>query len=261
MKTLDCESIESAYRSLETILGINECGLRELFDSVDSHNGEFHKNPGDFLLSHLQQKTGCKTQFGATCWFHVIRTWPDNMFDDGILPLNQAINHIWNFLFALVKGELTSEQWKYLRSSIFTSDYHFADLYKMKRMNAEIHGGPFAFLVRQIALACDDRYHNYLTIPEIAEDICLYCQHIFKLNLRERYINSTVPCIIKFIDHIPKTNALGTALLYTYNHYQGSGLSEWCNLSFSGQGKPIPKDRILKVEFLRENEIKSPLSP
>ena len=47
MKTLDCESIESTYQSLEAILGIKEVELKRIFGSIDVY-AAFEKDPESF---------------------------------------------------------------------------------------------------------------------------------------------------------------------------------------------------------------------
>jgi hypothetical protein len=256
MKILDCESIKSTYASLETILGVRDSDLHGLFESLDvrCEQADYEENPPAFLLSYVQQRTCCKTEYDATCWFHVTRVQRNNTFEDGILPLGKIVPRIWGFLFELTYGQLTPEQWTGLQTSIWSSNFDSADLYRTKLLSPEIHGGPYAFLIRDIAFVRKSYYVDYLAIPEIVEDICLYCEHVFKVNLKQRYINNTTPSIIKFLDQKAKAQTLGTALLYAYEKRCDLELSDWCTHSFSGKGRPISKDRILKVEFLDESK-------
>ena len=60
MKVLDCESAESTYRSLETILGLKKCDLSQLFELIKVYDA-MRPSYGDFLLSSILAKTDCDT--------------------------------------------------------------------------------------------------------------------------------------------------------------------------------------------------------
>jgi len=252
MKTLDCESIESTYKSLENILGIKESHLHKLFDSVDVDDSCSGIEPTQRLFSYVVRETHCQVDFEATCWFHCTRTWPSNTFDEGLLPLDQVIDKIWDFLFDLTEGQVTSEQWASFRDSMSTSNSHWADLYRMKCDNAKLHG-PHALLIRKAAVK-DSSYWNYFEIPEIVDDICKCYPD---KGLRDKFIARTAPCIVKFIDHTSNPNALRVAMIYAYHVHYNLDLLPACNFCFSGEGIPVPKNRILKVKFLSESDTKN----
>lgn len=255
VKVLDCESIESTYKSLEDILGVKEFDLCQLFDSIAIYE-QMHESTCNFLFSYIRDKTHCKPHFDKACWFHATRTWPENTYDDGLLPLNQAIDKIWDFLFELAKEQITAQEWRDFRNFMDSgSGNNYAYLYRMKLNNAKIHGGPVAFLVKQIAFVRNSSYVNYFDCPEIVEDICNNCS---KTNLMKLYQSNTVRCIVKFVDQWAPTTkawtpekALSTALLYVYHDHHGLELDYGGELTytFDGKGTPVPKDRILKVEF------------
>lgn len=260
MKILDCESIESTYKSLEDILGVKKSDLCQLFDSVEVY-GEGRQQPElselDFLLSYIQSTMDCGTDFDKTCWFHATRTWPENTYDDGLLPLNQAIDKIWDFLFELAKDQITAQEWRDFRNSMDSGSGNYnAYLYRMKLNNAKIHGGPVAFLVKQIAFVRNSRYVDYFACPEIVKDICNNCS---KTNLMKLYQSNTVRCIVKFIDHTAQIGALKTAPIYVYHYYRGLELDfgDYCAYSFDGKGIPVPKENILSIEFLPNNITKN----
>lgn len=251
MKILDCESIESTYKSLEAILGVKRNELQQMFDSLDldkawEENYRLFKSRDDLLLSYVKGKTCCKTEFDAICGFHCTRTPPSNTFADGLLPLNQSIDKIWDYLFILVEKQLTTQQWADLRVSISSSDNRFAQQYNLKLENINAHGGPWAWLIREAGI-CNPAY---LTIPEIVEDICGYCSNIFnKINLRKLYIDNTVPCIVKFVDYRAPTDALSTAIEYVYNRHRNPDELGAPDCGLSVGNVPIPEDQILTVEF------------
>ncbi len=231
MKILDCESIESTYKSLEHILGVKKFDLFRLFDSVDVYK-EMRETFRGFLLSYIQKKTHCKTDFVKTCFFHVTRTWPDNTYEDGLLPTKQAEDKFCNFLSKLDNGQTTIASGG--NPTICPVKYAL--------------GGPFGFLIKDIAFVRDSKYVNYFDIPEIVEDS----------GLKELYQKHTIPCIVKFVDQWTPTTkawkpteALGTALLYAYRDYHNKELAEETELaySFDGGNVPVPQRNILKIEF------------
>ncbi len=234
---LDCESIESTYKSLEDILGVKKSDLCQLFDSVEVY-GKTRERYCESLFSYIQRKTDCKAHFDKTCWFHATCTWSGNTYEDGLLPTRQALNKIWDFQSALVKGQTTIPE--RIKSSNPGGDVH---LYELKCHN----GGPFGFLLRELAFVCDSTYVNYFDSPEIVEDI----------GLNELYHANTVPCIVKFRDQQTSTEQMCIALLYAYHDHHDIGLTYGGELahSFDGENKTVPKDRILKVEFPTESEI------
>ena len=156
MKILDCESIESTYKSLEMILGTTKSDICQLFDSVEVYK-EMRESFCGFLLSYIQEETDCKTNFDKACFFHATRTWPDNTYEDGLLPTKQAEGKICNFLSELVNGQTTIT----LGGNA------------MIRQNKYNYGGPLGFLIREFAFVRDSMYVNYFDSPEIVEDIGL----------------------------------------------------------------------------------------
>jgi hypothetical protein len=256
-KILDCESIESTYKSLEAILGVKRDKLQQVFDSLDIYNAfyeekkyNYFSSPDDLLLSYVKERTCCKTEFDEICGFHCTRTLHGNTFSEGLLPLSQSIGKIWDYLFMLVGNQLTIQQWTNLRDSISSSNNRFAYQYNLKFQDINAHGGPWAWLIKEAGL------HNgaYLTIPEIIEDICGYCSDIFSnVNLKKLFIDNTVPCIIKFvtptnaISATMKTHALSAAMKYVYDRHQDPEILGASGYGFSA-GEIIPKDQILMVE-------------
>lgn len=258
MKVLDCESIESTYKSLEAILGVKKSRLCQLFDSINVYE-EMHESTSDFLFSYIRDETDCKADFDKTCWFHCTRTLKSNSFKEGILPLKEVIPKIWDFLFDLSEGQLTRKQWADLKRFIDYSQYHYANLYRMKWADVKLHGGPHALLIREDAIgaAKSSTYWNYFEIPEIVDDICYCCVDKCGIDLTHKFITSTVPCIVKFIDYKANIGALRTAMIYAYLKHRNLDLLPDSNLCFSAEGVPVPKEKILNVEFLSDREIKT----
>jgi hypothetical protein len=254
MKILDCESIESTYKSLRAILGISKGRLQRFFDDLDVYKSYSWQDGPKFLLSYIQENTSCGIDFDATCWFHCTRTRPSNAFEEGILPLNQAIPKILDFLFELCGDELTIDQFQF--ETTLMNALRSVDTYNARVSSPYANGGPNALLIREAAIEAakdskDSWYVNYFRIPEIVEDICKCCP--CGINLSYKFITSTAPCIVKFIDDRADIGPLSRAMIYAYNKYRNHNLLPASNCCFSAKGISVPKDRILKVEFMPED--------
>jgi len=210
----------------------------------------------EFLLSKLFESKGLSmdaVSFDRTCWFHLTRTHPANKFEQGLLPLDRYVDSIWNFLFSLLKGDITKKEWNDFRHCIETNfPNHFAHLYRLK-INDSFHWGPHAILVKDVAFREQEvGAHNYFRTPEIVEDICTCFEKKYNMDLSDRFIKNTVPCIVKFCEDEAEFSYLKPALMYLYCVYREYAFSHYCNTCFDGEGKVIGEDKILRVEFLGE---------
>lgn len=263
MKTLDCESIESTYKSLENILDIKESRIHKLYDSIDICDDSCSGiEPTQRLFSYVIREAHCKVEFDATCWFHFTRTQNSNTFEEGILPLKQALPKLLDFLFELSKEQFTPQQWEDFKHSIDSIDSHWAKLFKMKMADAKLHGGPHAFLVKEAAIKGirDSHLVNYFRTPEIIEDICYCCADKYGIDLIHKFRANTSPCIVKLIDYTSNTKALCSAMIYSYHKHHNLGFSLDCNYGFSAKGTTVPKDRIINMDFLSEKDEKTLLA-
>lgn len=253
MKTLDCESLSSTYKSLEFILGLTKHELQQIFDSTDipERVSDF-ADPAKELFFYIERQTHSQSKFDATCWFHCTRTWHDNHFKDGLLPLSQVIDRIWDFLRTLAGSEVADNQWKDLRQSIRSSNNEAAYRYREKFSHI-IHEGPHAILIRETAdlIRNDNTYVDYFKTPEIVEDMCSYCG----FRLQDKFTAKTVPCVVKFIGHSPDINALHTAVMYAYRKYRRLALLPACNYCYTARGTAVPPEYILKVEHILDGDL------
>lgn len=238
---LDCESVETTYNSLERILGVTRQSMEKVFQDFDidryyTLNPNSYDRPNELLLSKVLGSDQLDIEFDCVCWFHLTRTVQTNKFEEGILPLNKAINLIWDFLYALVDKELPLKEWiKFKSGSLSRAPKEF---------------GPFAVLVREGAFRWRELgNHDYLAVPEIVEDVSINFGKIYKLDLLERFKNNTSPCIVKFINDRVYPGLIGRALYYLYTVYRGLKFSHLCTTNFPGQNEVIAKNRILKIEF------------
>lgn len=248
MRVLDCESIDSTYKSIEVITGLK---TTEVIEFLTNYCPRKYSIPGDrSILREFMKLSGKqKIEMDAVCWFHLTRTYKGNLFLEGILPLGDVIEELWEFLFSLMDG-FSRDKWDGLKKTIRNKEGHDAFLYNMKTSDS-IHWGPYAILIRDAAFRYEEiGNHNYLGIPEIVEDICRCFDQFYQLE--NRFLRATSPCVVKFISYETKEYYLGIALYYLYKVLHGEALSLNSNTCFDGGNKKIPNSKILDIQFLQD---------
>jgi hypothetical protein len=249
-----CETPESIYASLSNIFGADESRIRDLLLQFDIDE-YFRTNPrakldSDELLLSVIAPSEVPLTYDATCWFHLTRAWPYTNFEQGILPLGMQLDSIWASLFGLLEGSISEAEWGVFRRYVETDCSHrLADIYRLKTSREHLWG-PYAILIREMAFA-PKAYgnHDYLGIPEIVDDICACFQQYGGINLRKIYLRRTRPCIAKFIDSATDREYVKSAIKCVYLLNHETRLVALDTDSFDGGGRPIPPDRILKIEF------------
>lgn len=255
MKILDCESADSTYKSLERILEVKKEQLDNFFKGFGFYSCLDGCSQFDnFVFDKFMESTGgdIRTKsFGQTCWFHLTRTYPENNFKEGILPLGEVVDQLWDFLFRL-GGNITKKEWLNFRKYIETECRHnSADHYRHKVGSARTGWGPFGILVKEIAFCAKDLHNSdQLKIPEIVEDICRCYPSKYGVDLKARFRDKTKPCIVKFYDNNTSLEYLRRALLYLYYKYHSLKFEHLCYTCFDGKGKKIAPEQILRVDFL-----------
>jgi hypothetical protein len=245
MKILDCETVDSIYESLEQILGLTSSRLNTVLESFDVTDNRHA--PEDLVFAEVEKLTGPTGNIDRTCWFHLTRTHAANRFTAGILPLGRSIDSIWMFLETLAAPWVSSSSWEEFRRDM--GSCHSANLYRMK-VNDQSHWGPYAMLIRDHAFNAQvNGNHDYLSAPEIVEDICICFRKRYKLNLLTTFMEHTRPCIVKMIDEQPRKDCVAAAVYHLYNLLHGFDCSTHCSTCYDGEGIAVTPDRILTVEF------------
>jgi hypothetical protein len=253
MTILDCESVDSAYASIERILGIDRSKLEIVFNDIDLesiYQNDLHPDipPDQYLFREVERITGSKGEYDQTCWFHLTRTADENTFRSGILPLGHQIDAIWQILYSLTDTQITRKQWDEFRTNICESGGHHSKLYALK-VEDPMAWGPYAILVKEIAFRAKEvGAHDYFRVPEIVEDICVCFNEAFGFSLLEVFRSSTRPCIVKFT--APSRNdCLRKALFYLYHVHRKDKIVLDCSTCFNGKAIPVPAGSVLEVEF------------
>jgi hypothetical protein len=247
MRTLDCESIDSTYVSIEEILRIERPLLEEMLGNLDLEEAcrrAGGKTGSEVLLEAVVKHARASPDFDKTCWFHFSRSHPRNSFSKGILPLREALPFVWGFLLMLLPEEFPLDAWYRFAKNPPSQPYR-------RKLNDPANWGSFALLPREAGLSCREfGTHDSLGVPEIVGDICSAFQEEHDFDLLRVYRENTRPCVVKFIGNKTSPGHVATALHYLYRHLHGARFAGDCRVDFDAKGEAITPERIRKVEFL-----------
>lgn len=254
--SLDCESCDSTLDSLAKVFccdrGQLEDALRSLdLSSIYSDLNESPDIPSDeYLYKHIVDKFGEPCATDSVCWFHLTRTVKENDFSDGILPLTEVLDSIWSMLFEIFDNSEASANLKRLKEE-GVPDFQYS-----LKSEDDFHAGPYAILVRDVAFnASRLAQHDYLSMPEIIEDICHGYKVKYGTSIYEEVENALCPCIVKFEVYEPADQAqLEAALYYAYTCANELPVEWGAVYGFDAENTVIEEDCILEVEFLSDNE-------
>jgi hypothetical protein len=246
---LDCANLDSAIRSVCQAFNCKKDDIYRVIHETDLDSlcsGQRQVLPPQELLFHrFSSRFGGATTPASVAWFHLTRTWPGNAFEQGILPLGQAIDAIWERLIKLFVGtKHYSNLKKYRLRGPFNCQYRL-------KVNSVNHQGPYAMLVRDSAFCPTEiGNHDYLHTPEIVEDICKGYGNAFKCDIQDYVASSWRPCIVEFISSKrTDRNCLEAAVFYVYCRLRQKKLSDHANTCFDGEGHPVPYCDILQIEY------------
>ena len=233
---------------MKNILELDKIRLDLAFEDVDIEKG-FDKRSEE-LFTQVRLKAS-STAFDKVCWFHLTRAPSSANFSKGVLPLNQSLNLIWDFLFSLIKNDFSTEIWNQFKKfmtagSVSNENNLCSNLHRdfQTKINTSLHQGPYAMLIKEVAFNSRQiGNHDYLKMPEIIDDICVCFENIHKYNLREIYCANSKPCIVKFASDRTEHNYLIKSLYYLYRKYKGLNLNAECWANLDNKGKIVlPKD-------------------
>jgi len=248
---IDCETRETALNTIASFYKITPSEIDSFFANSDLEEiclKNWRLNSADKIVRMVfEEKFGSpKDEIQEVCWFHLTRTLPGNRFKEGILPLNKALELVWNTLFTIFRD---TEHYSKLR---YQKEHGGGDFHYNNKTSDESQYGPFAMLIKDAAFhASSIGNHDYLWLPEIVEDICNGYETSFKIRLHETVVSSLKPCIVKFISNKKIDNELFDPIIYyLYLTDKGESMRIDSNSCFNGSGCLIGADNILKIEFL-----------
>jgi hypothetical protein len=236
MVELDCETPESATRSLASLLGIKVddlCGRLataqsfRAFEQMARRRGIGGYDVARAALWHKVFGDLDPPVPSVVNWFHATRVLPGTEFSEGLLPLPDAVPRLVESLRKIglqpAPANKSSYQW---------------DIHEQK-LQWRGSWGPFGHLVRDAALS--PTQNHFFRAPEAVVDL--------GFDLRA-FRAATVPCIVKFRARDPRDDVLTLAFYYAY-------LSTWrkkadwdCSTTWSGEGRKVPVEDIVRIEFL-----------
>ncbi|MEO2642282.1 hypothetical protein, partial [Enterocloster clostridioformis] len=211
-----------------------------------------------YLLDCLNKQFVYTQKIEYVMWFHLTRTLNPDSYYKGIYPLNLISDSILENCYSLVADKVSLREWKKICETGSGGDLTW--IYKMKREN-KIHFGPYAMLVKEAAYCYDNiGNHDYLSLPELIEDLGRGMDEIYGINLIEEYRRKSVPTIIKFkmppqnkFDNRTDDDYIETAISYLHTKIHNEEMSLNDSTCFNGEGIVIPAENIIYVE-VQDNE-------
>lgn len=250
MAVLDCESYDSALRSIRDIYGVSDPVVAEYLQYVGLEE-EYERNRisqdcDDHLKSIFEAEFGPPTEpLESVCWFHLTRVPKGTSFREGILPLGMALDKVWQTIAASIPTKKRRNLEKMRRSGVRDFQYTL-------KVGDKLHWGPYAMLVRESAFQASALgKHDYLDLPEIVEDICNEYLAEFCEDIREEVSAALTRCIVKFESRNANSYELvAPAFLYCWCETNSQEFNPLANTCYSASGEAVAFKAIRKVDFL-----------
>jgi hypothetical protein len=248
---LDCSSVDDAIASLGSLFGIPGDELKATLRQcqIDWHHS--FVAPEDQIVRCLgREDVHDLPRPTAIRWFHATRAPAETTFEEGLLPTLAALPKLWRWLGAVaVKAGWTTEAgWAEYEREFETSDRHFAEQFRRKRISPGWEG-PFAFLIKDAALHRYDLHKDFTRIPETLEDICGDFEQKYGYPLGQAYEAATKPCLVIFTRPGDWHGAVKAALNFVHRSIVGIEQTFECNANFNAEGHAVPASWIDGVEW------------
>ena len=235
---LDCSSRESATTSLSKIFNTTEEKLISALRSVSPYDSDC-QSPEDVIYTGICDSFGAPVDGVSILWFHGTRVEDENCFHDhGILPKSSARKFLEPLLNKLAEGLESSGDNPFSLSLLGKQDPH--------------DEGPFAFLIRNVAIQAPGANHNYVEAPEMVEDIAGSLLGENYMDLVNRFQKITIPCVVSFLSE-SKGYELAHALFFLKLIEDGEleiDAGSAANTFFNAEGQLISPDKIQGVELV-----------
>lgn len=263
---LDCENYQTTIECVsEYFITTTDEIFRILSDlSYESYEKSafyHHDYMSAYLLDCLKKRFANTKKIEYIMWFHLARSLNPDSYYKGIYPLNLIRDSILEECYSLIADRISQREWKAICKMGSGGD--LTGIYKLK-MEDKIHYGPYAMLVKEAAYRYDDiGNHDYLSLPELIEDLGRGMDKKYGINLIEEYRRKSVPMIVKFkmppqneTDNYCDDDYIKFAVSYIYNkiHNEEMGLDD--NTCFNGEGIIIPPENIVYVEIQDDERCK-----
>ena len=254
MFILDCSTADNAIDSLCKCFSCSKDDIVDFLLSVDLDTiyAEIDSSPdvqADVYLYNIAlERFGDPDEIEYVYWFHCTRTAPEENFSDGILPLGDSLERVFEIVLQTAPNNIVRE-----RISEWGAENVPNYLYQL-RVNESIHWGPYGILVKDVAFhTCTLGQHDSLGMPELIEDICKAYQDTYGVDIFSHYENVLSPKIVTFIsDERCDNSCIKAALGYAYTSVRGmppSGMAVTC---IDCEGSTVSLEQIVNVETVYE---------
>ena len=236
---LDCSCPESAKKSLSKIFNTTEEQLISAIRSVRLYDSDYQQHR-DIIYSHICEIFGTPCGAVQITWFHGTRVEDECLFyKNGILPKSIVKCFLEPRLKELAEGLEHSGENPFSTSLFWKQGPH--------------DEGPFAFLIKDVAIHAPEFTHSYLDTPEMVEDIAGILLGNNYVQLVNRFKEVTNPFIVSFTSE-SKGSELPYALRYLKLIEDGYNLidaASAANACYCSDGKTIPPEKIQDVELMQ----------
>lgn len=252
MKILDCETISSTYKSLESISGVDSKEIKSFLINLNIKD-IYVGDRSDFILEKFKSIYNPSLKYDLTYWFHLTRIFDPNEFKEGLLPLGEGIDKIWDSLFTFIKGKVTIDEWVDYRDKLenckLTDDIESNQGFQYRlKIGHKSLGGPYGFLIKDQVLRDTSISTYYLDHPEIIMQISYPFEKLYGYDLLDMYQKDTRPCTVKFKSDYTSLNYIGDALHYLYNSAHDLEMNFHSNNIFDNKGRKISAEYIIKID-------------
>jgi hypothetical protein len=234
---LDCSSYESTKKSLSEMFHTTERALLSVLVSVDNDGEIAYGTLEENVYSSVCHTLGEPYDKMEVLWFHGTRVEDENSFyQHGILTKGKVREKLQARLVSLCSGLEQSG-----------SNPFRLSMSGKACINDE---GPFAFLIKDVAIKAPGANHNYTEAPEMVQDIAGGLLGKNYSLLVDRFKEVTSPFIVSFTSE-PKGGEVSRALLYLKLIEDGESEIEAgsaANKFFNSHGEAISADRIRNIE-------------
>jgi hypothetical protein len=220
MTWLDCGTQENALSTVAAAAEVPEDRLAAaIIAGEPDHSGDSQVDPIDSFPRDIFRQFGIELEgitLDGALLFHGTRLAdPDSVMREGLQPLGQRLEAIWEMLGRLARPESDKEDWRYFRDWVENGGGGDDGCQYRLKTNDEMHHGPFTVLVRDVLTRPHESYsHDYLDCPEIVQDICRCFSVRDGIDLEARFKAATEPCVVTVRQSPVSSEAIGTAVWF-----------------------------------------------
>jgi len=240
-------------KNLSDLTGIPKDDINSFIDTLEQFEKGYSPKRAywNAFVSHFGIDPAPNLQ--GTVLFHGCRCPRRNTFDEGLLPNHKAIDLIWNQIWEICSDLFEGKDLFSVRNDFEKSEDSRGGGGYFKRLEGFRirERGPWGILVRDAWFLEPTSSDHYLRHgPEIVS--CILNSYPNPHELRERYIKNTEPCIVHFRTDFNDPEDLGHGIRFLRDKIFCENIHEITDFYGlkSMEGIPVPKDRILKIEFV-----------